>query len=410
MGMECSGCHAVLPELNAFGRVFKARGYALGNALDDEKFPLDLPLSAAMVASVNSIANTTNVEPDMIPRNGQLSLQQASACYGGRIAGDFGALAQIYYDGIEKSWGFEMIDLRYANSATLPGGSEMVWGLTLNNNPSLADLYNSTPMWGFPHVMGEAGVMPPTVLLDNTLFGQVGGVGGYGYWNSTVYAEFALYGTTNSGFMRPLGWGFAKEDIVKNAAPYWRLAVERTWGAHMVEVGTLGLVANVYPDPQNLGTPTNRFTDYGFDAQYQFDSDPHIVTAHALWIRERQNWNASFAMGATSNPSDTLTMARVDVHYYYQRRYGIGVQRFATTGDNDQLKYDTGEPVTGSAAGSPSTRGWVFEVDYLPVNWIKIGLRYMVYNQFNGANTNYDGFGRNAKDNNATYFYAWFLF
>lgn len=411
MGMQCSGCHTVFPELNGFGRIFKARGYTMGNALDDKKFPLNLPVSAGVLPSVSSISERTNVEPDMIPRNGRLSLQEAGVYYAGRIAGDFGAMAQINFDGLEHKWGFEMVDVRYANSVTLPGsGGELIWGATLNNNPSLADLYNSTPMWGFPHMMSDAVVMPAaTVLLDNKLFGQVGGVGGYGYWNNMVYGEVALYGTTNSGFWRPFGWGFEKENIVRNAAPYWRVAVEQSWGPHMVEVGTLGLVANVYPDPEDLGTPTNRFTSYGFDAQYHYDADPHLVTAHGLWIREKQSWNASYAMGATSNSSDKLTTAKADVHYYYQRQYGVAVQRFATWGSEDQLIYNTGEPVTGSASGSPSTRGWVFEVDYLPVNWMKIGLSYTAYDQFNGAKSNYDGFGRNAKDNNVTYLYAWIL-
>ena len=53
MGMECSGCHTVFPELNSFGRQFKLRGFTLGNALDDKKFPWNLPVSAVAVASRN---------------------------------------------------------------------------------------------------------------------------------------------------------------------------------------------------------------------------------------------------------------------------------------------------------------------------------------------------------------------
>jgi hypothetical protein len=50
--------------------------------------------------------------------------------YGGRIAGDFEALAQINYDGIERKWGFEIVDVRYSNSATLPGNGDLIWAVT----------------------------------------------------------------------------------------------------------------------------------------------------------------------------------------------------------------------------------------------------------------------------------------
>ena len=38
----------------------------------------------------------------------------------------------------------------------------------------------------------------------------------------------------------------------------------------------------------------------------------------------------------------------------------------------------------------------------------RVGLQYIWYNKFNGASSNYDGFGRNAKDNNTLFAYLWF--
>lgn len=409
-GQSCATCHTVYPELTAFGRQFKLRGYTLGNALDDRRFPGNLPLAAIVLPSINSTRNRDGVDPEMIERDGKPSLQVAGVYYGGRIAGNLGALAQYNFNGIERRWGVEMVDIRYADAITLPGDRELIWGVTLNNNPTLADIYNSTPMWSFPHIMSDKTVMPAgSTLVDMTLFRQVAGPGVYGFFNGMIYAEAALYRSTRSGVWRPFGAGAERETIVRNWAPYWRLAVERTWGAHTLEVGALGLEARVYPDPDNLAPPIDRFRDVGFDAQYHFDAGNHIVTSHAIWIRETQKWNASFPMGTTSNPSDKLTTARADVHYYFQRRYGVGVQRFWTVGDEDQLRYNTGMPATGSVAGKPDSRGWQFELLYLPVEWVKIGLRYTAYERFNGAKTNYDGFGRKARDNNATYLYAWIL-
>ena len=41
---------------------------------------------------------------------------------------------------------------------------------------------------------------------------------------------------------------------------------------------------------------------------------------------------------------------------------------------------------------------------------LKIGLQYTIYTRFNGGTHNYDGFGRNASDNNTLFLYAWMAF
>jgi hypothetical protein len=91
------------------------------------------------------------------------------------------------------------------------------------------------------------------------------------------------------------------------------------------------------------------------------------------------------------------------------------VQYFVTEGDKDALRY------SDSANGSPDSRGWVFEADYLPFNknggpkiWpasnIKLSLQYVMYNQFDGATNNYDGTGRDASDNNTLFLESWIAF
>ena len=40
----------------------------------------------------------------------------------------------------------------------------------------------------------------------------------------------------------------------------------------------------------------------------------------------------------------------------------------------------------------------------------KLALQYTAYSNFNGASSIYDGFGRNASDNNALYLLSWFAF
>jgi hypothetical protein len=74
------------------------------------------------------------------------------------------------------------------------------------------------------------------------------------------------------------------------------------------------------------------------------------------------------------------------------------------------MQYNTGQPVTGSASGRPDTAGTQWELFYIPQQNVRLALRYTGYSKFNGAKNDYDGFGRNARDNNMTYFYTWFLF
>ena len=58
---------------------------------------------------------------------------------------------------------------------------------------------------------------------------------------------------------------------------------------------------------------------------------------------------------------------------------------------------------------SPSRHGVVLEIDWLPRRDLRLALQYTAYREFNGAASNYVGFGRNAHDNNTLYFVAWLM-
>ena len=85
------------------------------------------------------------------------------------------------------------------------------------------------------------------------------------------------------------------------------------------------------------------------------------------------------------------------------------MQYFRTSGSSDALRYDTGDAVMGSANGSPNSKGYVAEVNYLPIQNVKLALRYTGYQQFNGASTDYTP-GRNASDNNSLFLLGWIMF
>ena len=408
-GMQCSGCHTVFPELNSFGRQFKLRAYTLGNANADAAFPGNLPVSAILQITRTTTANTAGVDPEMLPRDRQTIAQTAGVYYAGRITERTGAMVQYGYDGIERRWGVEMADVRFADSTTIAGGRDLLFGVTLNNAPTLTDVWNSTPMWSFPHV-DSAGVMPAaSTMLDMQLNSQVGGVTAYALVDNLVYAEVGFYRSAKTGVMRPLGWGVEKTRVVDGYAPYWRLALQREFGPHSVSAGLLGLSAKVLLDPNDPSMSSDRYRDVAVDAQYQYVDGAHTFSSQALYMHERQRLAASFAQGMATNESNNLKTARIGAHYFYQHTLGGGVQMFSTRGTGDSMRYGMG-PVMGSANGRPDTTGWVAELDYLPVENVKLALRRTAYRKFNGGTRDYDGFGRSAADNNNWFLMGWFMF
>jgi hypothetical protein len=417
-GEECIECHTVYPMLNADGRRFKLGGYSMKTPKSaDAPFFDKVPLAALLQVSRTATKNTgtAGATGEDFPRDRDTLIQAAGLYYGGRITDRSGALIQYSYDGVERKWAMEMFDARFADSARL-GGKELLYGVTLNNSPTLSDIYNSTPVWSFPHT-GSVSVMPnASTLIDTGLASQVGGAGVYGLWNDWLYAELAFYRTADRGLFRPLAAGVTVENVMDGTAPYWRLALQREAGPHSFSAGTYGLLAKVDADPDQPGLGADRFRDVALDAQYQYIQGDHAFTATATWIREKQEWDASFGQGLTSNPSTVLKTFRADVHYLYRGTYAGILQVFDTRGDADALRYNTGAPVTGSVNGRPDSRGWIAELDYLAdVDWMpvvqhaKFALRYTAYTEFNGAGSNYDGFGRDAKDNNSVFLLVWFL-
>ena len=60
------------------------------------------------------------------------------------------------------------------------------------------------------------------------------------------------------------------------------------------------------------------------------------------------------------------------------------LSHFSLRGTADPTLYSPG-PVTGSANGSPDSRGYILELDYLPVQNVRLMLQYTAYDKFNGG-------------------------
>jgi len=428
-GMACEACHTVFPELTPFGRQFKLNGYTIDNlpqiraitANRDEALLLNwLPPLSFMLQT--SYTQTRKALPDIAVSGGcsqnaqVLFPQQASLFYAGRIAPNLGGFVQITYDSASGSFGWDNTDIRYARQTTVHDHS-LVYGITVNNNPTVQDPWNSTPAWQVPFDQRSSAAPVPAAAaqIDQALGGSVAGVTAYAYFANALYAELGVYRSSPQGFTNPQT-GLAgplnstASNVIEGVAPYWRVAWEHQWQRNALSVGAYGLGIDLLPGNGALLTgPTDRFRDTAADLQYQFIGDDHIASLQSTFIDERQMRDASFGAGLAANRKDTLRTFRIGGSWYYRRRYGAALGYFSTAGTTDPLLYAP-NPVTGSASGRPDSRGWIAELDFLPWQNVKLALQYTLYNKFNGASTNYDGFGRNAWDNNTLYALGWIAF
>ncbi len=433
-GMACEACHTVFPELNHFGRMFKANAYTLDNLkqvrdIDSAKQEMlslaSLPPLAAMIQVSQTWLNSPLPDSTGAPAHSQTSTtgfpQQLSLFYAGKIAPHVGAFVQITYGNDSGTIGIDNTDIRFANNLLLDPKNSLVYGVSVNNNPTVQDLWNSTPAWGFPFSGTNAGVSPLAgTEIDGTLAQDVAGISVYAMWNESLYGEFGVYRSAKQGVTNPITGAAGPLDgsvsnVISGTAPYGRVAYEYQWRRHDLEVGIYGANFKLYPGggapgtPVSLTGPVNEFRDLAEDFQYQYAGDQHLFSLNGTRIHETMNLAASFAAGG-SNASDDLTTLRLTASYYYQRKYGATVAYFSTTGTTDGNLYAPGSPVVASANGSPDTRGWVGEINYLPWLNVKLTLQYVGYSKFNGGNSNYDGFGRSASANGSTYLLAWLNF
>src|SRR5215471_15808838 len=234
-GLECTNCHLSWPELTSVGRQFKLGGYTLLKETKserpllptgDDRPPL-IPLAGMVQGSLTNTNNTSSASGGDFPRNDDFVLQQVSVFVAGRIVEHFGAFAQWSYDGVAHHSSIDNVDLRLA--AHYAGdGLDVSYGATVNNNPTVSDIYNSTPAWGFPFVSSSVAVAPnAAALIDGGLGQQVVGLGGYALWNQTLYTELAAYRTADGAFsVFRAGTDKTTDAVIDGAAPYWRLALQ----------------------------------------------------------------------------------------------------------------------------------------------------------------------------------------
>jgi len=413
-GKPCAQCHNVAygVALTAYGRQFKLNGYVWGDAKQV------IPPVALMAQG--GFTHTSKDQVDQpaphFATNDNLSVDQVSAFYGGRITKNVGAFVQVTYSGEDRVTSWDNMDVRFADTASL-GSHSLVYGISVNNSPTVQDLWNSTPAWAYPFIGSALAPGPAAApVIAGGLAQVVMGATAYTMIDDHLYLEAGAYRGVSNHWLKNLGVGSDANPHMDGLSPYWRAAWQMDFTQHYFSVGVFGLNAKFQPDPS--APQEDRFNDVGFDATYQYVNDSgHSVSANFNVTHEKQTLDASFAAGDSASNSNHLNTVSLDVTYAYQQTWAASAGLFNTSGSTDMGLYAP-DPVGGSLTGSPDSRGYILMLEYVPFGkleslarpWlnVRLGLQYTGYTRFNGGDTNYDGFGRSASDNNTLFGFFWF--
>ena len=351
-GMACSSCHTTFPELTAFGRTFKLTGYTQtnsGKVETDELSIGQLPPIAVML-QVNGTNSKASDPTSNVNLPSQLSLLLA-----GRITPDLGSFIQLT---MEQGTGFAMdnADIRYAKQS-----ANTIYGITLNNNPTVQDIWNSTPAWGYPWT-GGAGVTSP--IIADGLGQNVAGLGGYAKWANGLYTELSVYRDTN-GFDAPAG-GVIETARISNVAPYWRVAWEDSFNnGDTLMLGTYGMQVKLYDNDTAPVAGEDKYTDVAIDTQYEhpYANSSDMLSAHATYTNEKQTLGLS-----DPGMSPTLKSFRLDGTYHWEHKAAATLAYTHNTGNS----------------GAYDDTAWTAQISYLPWQNTKYTLQYTGYTKLAG--------------------------
>ncbi len=427
-GENCLACHAggQFPELTPYGRLFKLTGFTLG-----KRTPVPLAVMAVFGSTTNGPALAPAPStPGHTASDGTPTIYTGSLFFGGKITDNIGMLGQYTWgnyngaNGDAIGGGSDNTDIRYANRI-FRDGNDIIYGMSLNNNPGVEDVWNSSQTWGYGVVPGSAGSPAGYTILDGGLAAQAVGIDAYLYWNQSYYAAVGAY-RTGDGVFSLLTQNNGGQTYLANTSPYLRLAYTHEWGPQNIEVGYTLFDADVYEGSDSLGNsytnsgPYDEHRDNAIDVQYQYLLDPHTITAEFSRINEvinpsganPNNYNAS--LGGQGVVNET----KAKVSYTYEAHYGaaLGYYNFSSNEAYGNTYWQNSQAASAPDYFGPGTvTAFVPEVFYIPLQNVRIGLQYTMYTQiptqsafnqnFTGSNSN--GQAWHASDFNQTFLYVW---
>jgi hypothetical protein len=410
-GQPCQMCHVggFGPQLTPYGRNFKIGGYT------QRATPFNIPFSAMAEASYVRTAKDQPPQPHY-GANDNVTIDQLSLFLAGGLGQHLGAFVQVTYDGVGRTFTWDNLDVR-ATTTLKAGGRDVVIGVSVNNNPTLSDPWNTLPGWGYPYSGSDLAPAPATTpLLDGALAQNTLGVTAYAWISSAFYVEAGGYGSPGANALRRLGADPFDPGDIHGLAPYGRIAYQRPLAGGTAEVGAFAFKAHINPGRDRTTGFTDRYADLGLDASYSRPlARGDLVTANLRYTHENANLAATCALAEADAPCGHVRLndIRADASYYWRNRIGGTVQLFNTSGSSDPVVY------ADNRTFKPSSSGVTFQIDATPfggrpqpmrrVN-LRIGMQYTLYTRFDGASKNFDGLGANASGNNTFRVFTWLAF
>lgn len=408
-GQPCQACHVggFGPQLTPFGREFKINGYTLrsGGATN--------PLAAMLIASYVHTKSPQEDPPSKFNANDNVAVDQISGFFAGGFGQHFGAFIQGTYDGVGHSFAWDNVDLRTAWKTTL-AGQNVVLGASLNNSPTVQDPWNTLSAWGYPYTDSGLAPTPTAAPFSDGAFAQnTAGITAYAWINSQFYLEAGGYRSLGVRTIDKLGVDPEETSKIDGLAPYARVGYQRTFGQQNVQIGGFALFSRLFPGRDETASTTDRVSDVGADASYQFfPSNGDAITVNARYTHELQRLDASALLDLAANRRNTLNDIRANASYYWRGKIGATIGAFNTWGSADETLY------AFSRTASPDSSGLTFQVDDTlfgdrPLGKrfnLRTGIQYTEYLRVDGAKKNFDGAGTNAAADNTLRIFLWGAF
>ena len=406
-GAECAACHVAGygPQMTPYGIQFKLGGYT-----DTDGKGGKIPLSAMAVANWTRTSKDLPAAPDHFNSNNNAAVQEVSAFVAGRLTDNIGTFIQSTYSGVDRKSALDQLDVRYASNLKL-GNQEGIVGISLNNNPTLTDPFNTMGQWRFPYTSSDFGFGTGPAPMIEGLGGSVIGLNAYTLWDKNFYAELGAYDTLSKHNLSMVNADDPGK--FKNIGTYWRLGYFKDMKRDNFSVGLFGFNANLQPDRAVSG-PADRYQDIGIDAGYQFlGNREHIYTLNASYVRETQKLDYTFGLGESDKHNNSLDQYKIAASYHYAQSWGITGSLFNSSSSKDAMLN------ASSYNGRNNTSGYMLQGDWTPwgkeSSWgapwanVRLGVQYTGYNRFEGGSHYLDDNGndRKASDNNTLSFFLW---
>ena len=180
--------------------------------------------------------------------NEYLMPNEFSLFFAGEISPKMGSFVQMTME--DGAFAMDNADIRYATHK-----GDTTFGVTINNSPTVQDLWNSTPVWGYPFT-GGADIAQP--LVADGLGQNVMGVGAYAQMANGLYAELTLYQQNANGGQIATPGGSGNPTDLKEFSPYVRVAWQKGMSnGDNLMVGAYGMQSTL----DDGATGTDKVTD-----------------------------------------------------------------------------------------------------------------------------------------------------